>query len=82
SKTFVAGDEISVVGSINLDFRSLYLHYECAVWMFKTKSVIEVFDDFTETLKVSTPVTLEDCTKIGSLHRMLNAVLRLFAPMM
>ncbi|MEG0913243.1 MAG: cardiolipin synthase [Oscillospiraceae bacterium] len=82
SKTFVADDEISVVGSINLDFRSLYLHYECAVWMFKTKSVIEVFDDFTETLKVSTPVTLEDCTKIGSLHRMLNAVLRLFAPMM
>ena len=39
AKTFVVDDEYGVVGSINLDFRSLYLHYECGVWLYKTESI-------------------------------------------
>ena len=49
SKTFVVDDEYAVVGSINMDYRSLYLHIECGVWMYKTTAVQEVYDDFIAT---------------------------------
>ena len=54
SKTFVCDDEIGVVGTINMDYRSLYLHFECGVWMYKTKSILDIRDDFLKTLEVCT----------------------------
>ena len=33
AKSFVCDDRIATVGSINMDYRSLYLHFECGVWM-------------------------------------------------
>lgn len=41
SKTFVCDDEIATVGTINLDYRSLYLHFECGVWMYQSQAVRE-----------------------------------------
>lgn len=82
SKTFVSDDEIGVVGSINMDYRSLYLHFECATWLYKTKSVLQIKEDFLETLEICQPITLEDCKKVGCGQRALRAILRLFAPLM
>lgn len=82
SKTVVSDDQIAVVGSINMDYRSLYLHFECGTWLYKNSSVYEVKDDFLETLKVCTPITFEDCKKVSLGKRTLRAVLRLFAPLM
>ncbi len=82
SKTFVADDALAVVGSVNLDYRSLYLHYECAVWMCRTAAVPQVRDDFCEMLPHCRLVTLEDCRQVGAAKRLLRAVLRLFAPLM
>ena len=59
AKTFVVDDEYGVVGSINLDFRSLYLHYECGVWLYKTESIKSMKDDYLETLKRCHKVTME-----------------------
>ncbi|WP_245535090.1 cardiolipin synthase [Leadbettera azotonutricia] len=42
SKTFVSDDKVATVGTTNLDFRSLYLHFECGVWMYKTRAVMAV----------------------------------------
>lgn len=58
AKTFVVDDEYGVVGSINLDFRSLYLHYECGVWLYKTESIKSMKDDYLETLKRCHKVTM------------------------
>ncbi len=82
SKTFVADDEIGVVGTINLDYRSLYLHFECAVWLYRTRSVMEIKEDFLETLTLCRQISLEDCTNIGFFKRILRGVLRAFAPLM
>ncbi len=45
AKNFVADDIIATVGSINLDFRSLYLHFECGVYMYRTRAVMDVKKD-------------------------------------
>lgn len=82
AKTFVVDDEYAVVGTINLDYRSLYLHYECGVWLYKTKSVLEVRDDYIETLKVCQLITLDDCTNIKWYNKIMYALLRIFAPLM
>lgn len=51
SKAFVVDDEVAVVGTINLDYRSLYLHFENGVWLYQTPSVLQVRDDFLPDLK-------------------------------
>ncbi|OON90885.1 MAG: cardiolipin synthase [Candidatus Epulonipiscium fishelsonii] len=82
SKTFVCDDEIGVVGTINLDYRSLYLHFECGVWMYKTKSVLEIKDDFLETLKICTPISLNDALNIKWQTKVIASILKLFSPLM
>lgn len=82
SKTYICDDEIGVVGSINMDYRSLYLHFECATWLYKTKTVAQIKEDFLKTLEVCTPITEDDCIRIGWGKRLLRAILRLFAPLM
>lgn len=82
SKTFVADDEIGVVGTINLDYRSLYLHFECAVWLYNTKSVKEIKDDFLTTLEQCLPVTLEECHKVKWYVKFMRSILRVLAPLM
>ena len=81
-KTFCSDDEIAVVGSINLDYRSLYLHFECAAWFLDGSVVRSVREDFDETLKKCTVITPDMCTPNNFFRRILNALLRLFAPLM
>jgi len=81
-KTFASDDEVCVVGSINLDYRSLYLHFECAAWFLDSPVVSMVNQDFEKTLKVCRLITLEECNKIRPWRKLLNAILRIFAPLM
>ena len=81
SKTFVSDDRVATVGSANLDFRSLYLHFECGVFMCDTDAVPEIKGDFLRTLDVCTPVTAEDC-KGGIFKYAFQNFLRFFAPFM
>ena len=49
----------AVVGTINLDYRSLYLHFECGVWLCGSKTVTDVKEDFLATLPLCEEMTLE-----------------------
>ena len=82
AKTFVVDDDYAVVGTINLDYRSLYLHFECAVWMYQTPSVAQVRDDFFKTQQISQEITLEECRSLSFPRRLGCSVLRVFAPLM
>lgn len=82
AKTFVVDDEYGVVGSINLDFRSLYLHYECGVWLYKTESIKSMKDDYLETLKRCHKVTMEECKNTSSIKKVLRLIIRMFAPLL
>lgn len=61
SKIFVSDDQIATVGTTNLDFRSLYLHFECGVWMYNSKAVLQIKKDYFDTLNECTQITLEEC---------------------
>ena len=82
AKTFVVDDEYGVVGSINLDFRSLYLHYECGVWLYKTESIKSMKDDYLKTLKRCHKVTMEECKSTSSIRKVLRLIIRMFAPLL
>lgn len=81
SKTFVSDDNIATVGTINLDFRSLYLHFECGTLLFENTAVMEVKEDFLNTLDICQQVTEEDCRACFAM-RLFQNILRLFAPLM
>jgi cardiolipin synthase len=81
SKTFVSDDRVATVGTTNLDFRSLYLHFECGVWIYKNQAVEKVKEDFLQTVPVSHQMTLAECTR-NPLTHFIQDVLRLFAPLM
>lgn len=82
AKTFVVDDKMAVVGTINMDYRSYYLHYECGVWFYRSKVVDELKKDYIKTLAVSHEVTLEECLQTKLPVKMIRAVLNLFAPML
>ncbi len=81
-KTFVSDDEVAVVGSINLDYRSLYLHFECAAWFLDSHIVGDVENDFNETLSKCQEITLAECNKRNPVKKLIGAILRLFGPLM
>jgi cardiolipin synthase len=81
SKTFVCDDEIATIGSANMDFRSLYLQFECGAFFCGTNVVGEVRDDFLQTVSVCKAITPDDC-KCNAVVRFMQDVFRLLAPMM
>ncbi|HPF20082.1 MAG TPA: cardiolipin synthase [Syntrophomonas sp.] len=82
SKTVVVDDQLAVVSTINLDYRSLFLHFECGVWLYKNNTIQEVREDFLQTLRVCQHITSEDCRHVKWYHRVIRSFLRMFAPLM
>ena len=82
AKNFLSDDCFAVVGTINLDFRSLYLHFECASLMYNTSCIPDIKSDYIETLKQCKEITYEMCKKVNIFIRLGRMLLRLLAPMM
>lgn len=82
AKMFISDDEKAVVGTINLDFRSLYLHFECAAYIYKNPVVDDVERDFQETMKKCQKITLDTCRKYPFYQKFFGKALRLIAPLM
>ena len=82
AKNFSCDDEKAVVGTINLDFRSLYLHFECAVYFWKNAVVRDVEEDFQETLRDCQRITLKNCQEYSLIGKICGKALRLVAPLM
>lgn len=82
AKTFVSDGDTAVVGSINLDYRSLYLHFECAALLCGGAAPAEVEADFQQTLAKCREVTLEDCRRDSLGRRLVGWILRPLATLM
>ncbi|MBE5772649.1 MAG: cardiolipin synthase [Clostridiales bacterium] len=82
AKTFVSDDTCAVVGSINLDYRSLYLHFECAAYLSNMPAVMDVERDFIETAASCQTIGIDDLKKEKFLIRAAGWLLKVFAPMM
>jgi len=81
AKTFVCDDLYATVGSVNLDFRSLYLHFECGVWMYKTPSIAEIKKDLSAVFASCRQVTEEEC-RVSLLRGLFRSVLAIISPML
>ena len=81
AKTFVCDDHYAVIGTINLDYRSLVHHFENGVWMYDTHVVSEIREDLVETIGKSEEV-LEERLSVSLFRRMLRSVLRIFSPLL
>lgn len=82
AKVFVSDDDTATVGTINLDYRSLYLHFECGVFIYNNSVVDRVERDFQETLMKCHKVSLVELRNRSLFSKITGQVLRLFAPLM
>ena len=81
AKCFVSDDRVAVVGSINMDYRSLFLHFECGVLLQHNSQVAALRDDVRRTLRQCREIQRSDCrTNIPG--TLLDSVLRLLSPLM
>lgn len=82
AKVFVSDDDTATVGTINLDYRSLYLHYECGVFIYHNPVVYQIEKDFQQTLELCHKVTLTEVQHRSLYTKLKGNLLRLFAPLM
>ena len=82
AKVFVSDNDTATVGTINLDYRSLYHHFECGAFIYNNPAVWDIEKDFQETLQKCQSVTKEDLRKRSLFDKIAGRVLRLVAPLM
>lgn len=82
AKNFVVDDRFATVGTVNLDYRSLFLHFEDGVWLCEAPCIRDIRQDFEETLKVCEPVSLRRAKHPNILLQLYRSILRVFAPLM
>ena len=82
AKVFVSDDKKAVVGTINLDYRSLYHHFECATYLYQCECIPDIERDFQETLKECRTVTPETIRKERLSYKIKGALLKFLAPLM
>ena len=82
AKVFVSDNTKAVVGTINMDYRSLYLHFECAAYLYKTPVIAEIELDFQNTLEQCMQVTEDSLKNEKFSRKALGFLLKIFAPLM
>ena len=82
AKVFVSDDREAVVGTINMDYRSLYHHFECAAYLRGTPCIPEIEADFQTTRNKSQKITLDAAKKAKFSRRLMGRLLKAVAPLM
>ena len=82
AKVFVSDDNRAVVGTINLDYRSLYHHFECATYLYRTPCIADIERDFAATLKKCRVVTKESIRHEKLYYKLMGGVMKVIAPLM
>lgn len=82
AKTFVCDGIMATVGSVNLDYRSLYHHFECGCFMYDMPVIKEIEQDFNEIVKDSSLMTKESYKKSPAIRRVIGRAFRIFSPLL
>jgi cardiolipin synthase len=81
AKSYIADDTTAMIGTINLDYRSLVHHFENGVWMYRCDCIADMKKDIEQTMAKSIEITPE-MLKTGLFARFVRSVVRIFAPML
>lgn len=80
-KVYLADGQTAMVGTINMDYRSLVHHFENGVWLYRGSAVDAIREDFEITFSKCVRMTGEN-TKWSTWQRLFRAVLKVFAPLL
>ena len=82
AKVFTSDDRKAVVGTINLDYRSLYHHFECAAYMVDVPCITDIEADFADTIAKCRRVTLEDVKNEKTLTKLRGILAKAIATLL
>jgi len=82
SKVFLVDDRFAAVGTVNMDYRSLFLHFENGVWMCEAPCISDIRADFEATQAQSEVITPRKFRHLNILLQLYRSILRVFAPLM
>lgn len=80
AKSFVVDDELAIIGSVNLDFRSMNLNYECGVVTYNTGTELDIKKDYKDTLEKSIKIRKEDIENKKFITKVIEAIVNAFGP--
>lgn len=81
AKNFICDDIYATCGTVNLDYRSLVHHFECGVWMYNTKCIDNMKEDFLETQNLSKEIT-EKTSKLKGWKKLIAETMKVFSPLL
>lgn len=82
AKVWVSDNIRAVAGTINLDYRSLYHHFECATYLYRTPCIRDIEEDFERTLQQCSVVTAETIRNEKISYKIIGSLLKIIAPLM
>ena len=82
AKNYICDDKYAIVGTINMDYRSLYLHFENAVLLINDKNIITMKENFLKDLEESKEITYENWSKRSIFAKVLQMILKVFSALM
>lgn len=82
SKMFVSDNKVAIIGTINMDYRSFYLHFECGVALYGSSVIATMKKDMENTFEISELITYKMAKKISLWRRIYRMILRLFSPLL
>lgn len=81
SKLYLADDKVAMIGTINLDYRSLTHHFENGIWIYNDKCLFDMKEDFVWTMSKS--IYMNDIkVKDKLINRFIKAIVRIFSPLL
>ena len=81
AKAMISDDNVATIGTVNLDYRSLFLHFECNSLFYKADIIGSLKKDYETSLESCRQRTLEEINN-GFIHRIIDCCLRVFAPLL
>ncbi len=82
SKSFVCDDNIAVVGTVNLDYRSFVHHFECGVWLYNCSCIMKIKEDFMTTCENEGLQIIKENASLKPVQKLLKNILEIFAPLL
>lgn len=81
AKEIIVDDNYAFVGTVNMDYRSLFLHYECGALIINDDEILKMAEDFKSSCEFSKLLTLEEWKKRPLYQKLIGFLLTLFAPL-
>ena len=75
----IMNENSALVGTVNMDYRSFYLHFENAVWISEDEILSDIYDDFVKTFGISESISYESWQNRPRADKIIQPLLNMFS---